>query len=135
MERRGVTSEKFSKQGSMLRLENNLQTSLYPRLSDEERVRDFQRKLYRKAKQEATFRFYVLYDKICLGYVLREAYSRCRKNNGSPGLDKVTFEQIEERGVTEFLDELQQELKAKTYKPSAVKRVYIPKANGKMRLS
>ena len=133
MERRDVTSEKFSKKGSMLILDNNLQMGSYPRLSDEERVRDFQRKLYRKAKQEAAFRFYLLYDKICLGYVLREAYSRCRKNNGSPGLDNVTFEQIEERGVTEFLDELQQELKAKTYKPSAVKRVYIPKANGKMR--
>jgi len=114
-------------------LENNLQTSPYPKVSDEERVRDFQRKLYRKAKQEATFRFYVLYDKIGHGYMLREAYRRCRENKGSPGVDGISFKKIEESGVHLLLEEIQQELKEKTYKPSAVKRVHIPKANGKMR--
>ena len=114
-------------------MENNLQTSPYPRLSDEERVRDFQRKLYRKAKQEVEFRFYVLYDKISLGYMLREAYKKCRSKNGAPGVDNITFEQIEESGIVALLEEIQKELKAKTYKPSAVKRVYIQKENGKMR--
>lgn len=114
-------------------MEKNLQTSPYPRLSDEERVRDFQRKLYRKAKQELKFRFYVLYDKISMGYILREAYVRSRRKKGAPGVDNITFDDIEKRGVSLFLEEIQRELKARTYKPSAVKRVYIPKANGKMR--
>ena len=102
-------------------------------LSDEERVRDFQRKLYLKAKQEVKFRFYALYDKIYLPYVLREAYSRCRKNKGAPGIDGKTFDVIEAEGVCEFLKGIEQELKEQKYKPNMVKRVYIPKSNGKMR--
>ena len=103
--------------------------------SDEERVRDFQRKLYQKAKQEVNFRFYVLYDKVRLPYMLREAYARCRANGGAPGVDGVSFVQIEGTvgGVGELLAEILKELEAKTYRPSPVKRVYIPKANGKMR--
>jgi RNA-directed DNA polymerase len=73
-------------------------------MSDDERVRSFQRKLYQKSKQEETFRFYVLYDKLCLPYVLREAYKRCRKNGGSPGVDGVTFASIEDAGVDGFLE-------------------------------
>jgi hypothetical protein len=85
--------------------------------SDEERVRDFQRKLYQKAKQEVNFRFYVLYDKVRLPYMLREAYVRCRANGGVPGVDGVNFEQIEGAvgGVGELLAEIRKELEAKTY--------------------
>jgi group II intron reverse transcriptase/maturase len=102
--------------------------------SDEERVRDFQRKLYRKAKQERNFRFYVLYDKIRLPYFLREAYRRCRAKNGAAGVDGITFEDIETKiGVAHLLKEIETELKEKTYKPQPVLRVYIEKANGKLR--
>lgn len=102
-------------------------------MSDEERVRDFQRKIYRKTKQEESFRFYALYDKIGLPYVLREAYKRCRRNGGSPGVDGVTFQIIDENGVGQFLSEISNELKLESYKPDMVRRVTIPKANGKMR--
>jgi RNA-directed DNA polymerase len=102
-------------------------------MSDDERVRSFQKKLYQKSKQEETFRFYVLYDKLCLPYVLREAYKRCRKNGGSPGVDGVTFASIEDAGVDGFLERIRNELEQETYRPEMVRRVYIPKANGKMR--
>ena len=102
-------------------------------ISDNERVRIFQRKLYMKAKQEKGFKFYVLYDKVRSDYFLREAYRRVKKNGGAPGVDGIRFEQIEEIGVESYLDEIKRELETKTYKPSMVKRVYIPKANGKMR--
>lgn len=101
--------------------------------SDEEKLRDFQRKLYTKAKQEVNFRFYSLYDKLYLPYVVREAYRRCRRKNGKPGVDGKTFEQIEKEGVEGFLAEIGKKLKERTYKPNMVRRVYIPKANGKMR--
>jgi RNA-directed DNA polymerase len=103
------------------------------RMSDEERIRDFQRKLYLKAKQEVKFRFYSLYYKIHLPYVLREAYNRCRRNKGAPGIDGKTFEDIETEGIGEFLGKIELELKERKYKPGMVKRTYIPKANGKMR--
>lgn len=103
-------------------------------MSDEERVRDFQRKIYQKAKEEKTFRFYVLYDKVKLPHVLRESYKRCREKGGSPGIDGISFEKIENRiGKDRFLEEVRNDLENITYRPSAVKRVYIPKANGKMR--
>ena len=65
-------------------------------LSDKERVRDFQRRLYLKAKREPDFRFYVLYDKVRLAYFLRESYRRVKANGGSSGIDGVTFTDIEE---------------------------------------
>lgn len=102
-------------------------------MSDEERVRDLQRKLYLKAKREKEFRFYVLYDKIRLGHFLREAYRRCSANKGAPGVDGVRFEDIEREGEVKLLEEIRQELESRTYKPSAVLRKYIPKGNGKMR--
>jgi group II intron reverse transcriptase/maturase len=102
--------------------------------TDEDRVRDFQRKLYRKAKEDKGYRFYVLYDKVRLPYMLREAYRRCRTKQGAPGVDGQTFEDIEQTNGTEaFLAMIRQELEAKTYRPSPVKRVYIPKANGQLR--
>jgi len=102
-------------------------------MTDEERIRDFQRKIYLKAKQEKEYKFYILYDKVCSIRFIREAYRRVRKNKGSAGADGLTFEKIEENGIEDFLNKIQKELKEKTYKPQAVKRVYIPKANGKKR--
>ncbi len=101
--------------------------------SDAEKIRDFQRKIYLKAKQEKEFRFYVLYDKIRMLRFLKEAYKRVKANGGAAGVDRKTFEDIEEYGVERYLEEIQRELESKTYKPSPVLRVYIPKANGKMR--
>ena len=110
-----------------------LQERRRSQMSDQERVRDFQRKLYQKAKREPDFRFYVLYDKIGLNHFLREAYRRVKANGGSPGIDGVTFADIEASGIDKYLADISEELKNRSYKPSAVKRVYIPKANGQKR--
>ncbi len=67
-------------------------------------IRMLQRKLYLKAKQDKTFKFYVLYDKIRLEYFLREAYRRVKANGGAPGVDGITFNEIEKAGLPEFLD-------------------------------
>ncbi|MCM1567279.1 MAG: group II intron reverse transcriptase/maturase [Candidatus Dehalobacter alkaniphilus] len=101
--------------------------------SDTEKIRDFQRKLYLKAKQEKEFRFYVLYEKIREPRFLKEAYRRVKVNNGSPGVDGVTFEAIERDGVENLLESIKEELEKRTYRPSPVLRVYIEKANGKLR--
>ena len=112
---------------------NSLEMKPKSQLSDDERIRIFQRKLYQKAKQEKKFKFYILYDKLYSAYVLREAYRRVKKNDGSPGVDNKTFKIIEEQGLDLFLEIIHQELQNETYKPSPVKRVYIEKANGKLR--
>ena len=117
----------------MQSLTTSLQNNRSSLLSTDERVRMLQRKLYLKAKQSKTFKFYVLYDKVRLNYFIEEAYHRVRKNGGAPGVDGVTFEMIEKQGLNEFLLAIGKELTNKTYRPQAVKRVYIPKANGKTR--
>jgi RNA-directed DNA polymerase len=112
---------------------SDLETKPKHLMTDVERVRDLQRKLYQKAKQEKSFRFYVLYDKVSLPHILREAYKRCRANGGCPGIDGVSFAEIEQDGKENFLSEIQTELERRTYRPQAVLRIEIPKANGKKR--
>jgi RNA-directed DNA polymerase len=104
------------------------------RLQTPEKIRDLQRKLYLKAKREPKFRFYLLQDKVWRGDVLQHAYRLVRANGGAPGIGGVTFQSIESgEGEAEFLSKLRQELKEKTYRPQAVRRVYIPKADGRRR--
>src|SRR6185312_11684717 len=90
-------------------------------------IRTLQRKLYCKAKAEPTFRFYLLYDKICREDILRHAYALARANAGAPGVDGVTFEQIDALGVEVWLAGLREDLVSKTYRPEPVRRVKIPK--------
>ena len=86
-----------------------------------------------KAKEKPSYRFYALYDKVYRSDVLMHAYKRCRQNKGAAGVDGQTFEDIESSGREQWLDELAQELKEKTYRPAAVKRVWRLKADGTKR--
>lgn len=99
-------------------------------IPDAERVRTLQEKLYQKAKQERGYKFYVLYDKMFIPYMLRQAWKSVKSNGGAPGVDRVTIADIESQGVEFYLNELGEELRRQLYKPQAVKRVMIPKANG-----
>lgn len=99
------------------------------------KVSELRWKLGNKAKLEPGFRFYALYDRIYRRDVLEAAYARIRANNGSAGSDFISFERLEEEedGPRKLIDQLEKELKDKSYKPRPIKRVYIPKANGKLR--
>ena len=111
----------------------NLGAKQKSQMSDKERVRDLQRKLYLKAKQEKKFRFYSLYDKVMSKRFINEAYKRVKSKGGAAGVDGITFKEIENRGIEKYLSDIKVELKERTYKPSPVRRVYIRKSNGKNR--
>lgn len=97
------------------------------------KVEKLQTVLRAKAKESPDYRFYQLYDKVYREDILAFAYERCRANGGAPGVDDQTFEDIETSGRDRWLSELAQELRNKTYRPSAVRRKWIPKADGKLR--
>jgi RNA-directed DNA polymerase len=99
-------------------------------MSGVERVSQLQEKLYCKSKQERAYKFYVLYDKMYIPYMLEEAYRRVKGNDGAEGVDKESFKDIEAQGLDKYLKELGEDLRKRTYLPSAVKRVWIDKANG-----
>src|SRR5712691_4684142 len=96
-------------------------------------VQKLQTALHDKAKGSPNVRFYALYDKVYREDVMVFAYECCKANRGAAGVDGQTFEDIEEYGVKKWLDELTQELKSRTYRPQPVRRVYIPKPDGKPR--
>ncbi len=96
-------------------------------------VQKLQTALHDKAKGSPKFRFYALYDKVYREDVMAFAYECCKANRGAAGVDGQTFEDIEEYGLKKWLDELTQELKSRTYRPQPVRRVWIPKPDGKQR--
>ena len=102
-------------------------------LSTPESVQKLQIALHAKAKAEAGYRFYVLYDKIHREDILAHAYAQCRSSRGAPGVDGQDFAAVEEYGLKQWLGELALALKEETYRPAPIRRVYIPKANGKLR--
>jgi RNA-directed DNA polymerase len=96
-------------------------------------VQKLQAALHAKAKAEAGYRFYALYDKISRDDILAHAYAQCRSNKGAPGIDGQDFAEIEAYGVERWLTELALALRQETYRPEPIRRVFIPKANGKLR--
>jgi len=112
----------------------SLQLSLFGKkkyeMSDAERVLSLQCKLYQKGKEESGYKFYVLYDKLFTEYMLNESWAAVKRNGGAPGVDGVSISDIEQQGVADYLTTLKEELRTKRYRPQAVRRVMIPKANG-----
>ena len=123
-EGRGLSSGQTQDVGKDRRLGN---------LSTPDSVRKLQRALYAKAKSAAGFRFYALYDKIYREDVLAHAFAQCRSNKGAPGVDGQDFADIEAYGLETWLGELAIALREESYRPEAIRRVFIPKANGKLR--
>jgi RNA-directed DNA polymerase len=102
-------------------------------LSTPKSVQKLQSALHAKAKTEPGYRFYALYDKIFREDILVHAYHQCRSNKGAPGVDGQDFAEVEAYGVQRWLEELALALREETYRPDPIRRVYIPKANGKLR--
>jgi group II intron reverse transcriptase/maturase len=97
------------------------------------KVQELQRKLYRAAKAQPKRTFGILYDKVCSDMVVRTAFELVRRNRGAAGVDGITIESIEASGVERFLQEIREELQQEEYRPMPVRRVYIPKGDGKQR--
>jgi|SRR6266446_5847835 RNA-directed DNA polymerase len=97
------------------------------------KVSEWRAKLSAKAKQEKRYRFYSLYGLISHAETLKAAWHQVRANGGAAGVDRISIEQIERHGPEQWLEALGKELQEKTYRCEAVRRVYIPKANGKLR--
>jgi RNA-directed DNA polymerase len=96
-------------------------------------VQKLQTALHEKAKESPDLRFHALYDKVYRRDILAFAYQCCKANGGAAGVDGQSFEHIEEYGVERWLDELAEELRSRMYRPLPVRRVYIPKPDGKQR--
>jgi len=124
VEGRGLSSRLMHKVEKDRRLGN---------LSTPNSVRKLRRALHVKAKAEPDFRFYALYDKLYREDILAHAYRQRRANRGAPGIDGQDFVDVEAHGVERWLGELAFALREETYQPDAIRRVYIPKANGKLR--
>ncbi len=124
VEGRGLSSRQTQDVGKDRRLGN---------LSTPRSVQKLQRALHAKAKAEPGFRFYALYDKIYREDILAHAYAQCRSNKGAPGVDAQDFADVEAYGVERWLGELTLALRERTYRPEPIRRVFIPKANGKLR--
>jgi len=99
-------------------------------LTTPSKIRELQIKLYRKAKNEPGYCFYLLYDKMYREDILAHAYQLTRSNKGAPGVDGESFEAIESKGLGEWLTGIREELRSKTYQPQPVRRVLIPKPGG-----
>jgi len=93
-------------------------------------LQDLRRRIYVKAKAEPTWRFWGLYVHVCKMETLQEAYQMAKSNHGAPGIDGITFEDIEESGVESFLKQIQDELVHNTYQPMPVRKKEIPKDGG-----
>jgi RNA-directed DNA polymerase len=102
-------------------------------LSTPASVQKLQTALHAKAKTEAGYRFYALYDKIFREDILAHAYAQCRSNKGAPGVDGQDFSDVEAYGVERWLGELAIAIREETYRPEPIRRVLIPKPNGKLR--
>ena len=102
-------------------------------LSTPNSVQKLQMALHAKAKAEAGYRFYALYDKISREDILAHAWAQCRSNKGAPGVDGQDFADVEAYGVQRWLGELALALRNEEYRPDPIRRVFIPKANGKLR--
>src|SRR6201993_4442789 len=124
VEGRGLGSDRRNKRRGAGRLGN---------LTTPKRVQKLQMALHAKAKAEAGYRFYVLYDKISREDILAYAYAQCRSNKGAPGMDGQDFADVEAYGVQRWFGELALALRQGTYRPDPIRRVFIPKANGKLR--
>src|SRR6266403_127794 len=96
-------------------------------------LQELRRRIYRKAKAEKQWRFWGLYVHVCKMETLRAAYREAKANHGAPGIDGVSFESIEVQGVEKFLENIQKELVARTYRPTKNRRIEIPKGGGKTR--
>ncbi|MHB1916313.1 MAG: reverse transcriptase domain-containing protein, partial [Thermoplasmata archaeon] len=99
----------------------------------EDKVGELQEALYLAAKANAARKFHALYDRMGRRDVLMEAWAQVRANGGAPGVDRKTIEEIKAEGEDQFLDGIERDLREKTYRPSPLRRVWIPKPNGKVR--